>query len=232
MGAADAVALSRALVLAYDAAKRPDGALRKPVRALRDAGDTLRVAWEAHVRMAISRDGGAGARRADLDEDAVWAALFHWLRGWAALPAHLCPGSDAARAVIAAVFPGNEGVSFTELTYAIEWAEAERRLALLDTDGHAARIESLGGGPMLEALHAAHREYERVLGVHEGEGAGDDESPAGAALAQMSESVREALVTYLAAVRAVADAPQREALGSPVRRWSAERAWRISRLPG
>lgn len=231
LGAADAFALSRALVLAYDATKKPDGALRKPARALRDAGDVLRVAWEARVRMAISRDGGAGARRADLDEDAVWAALYHWLRGWAALPAHLHPGSEAARVVLAAVFPDG-GVSFTELTYAIEWAEAERRLALLDTDGHAARIASLGGASMFAAVHAAHTEYERVLGVHASEGEGEGDGPGGAALAQMAETAREAIVAYLAAVQSVGDGAQREALAVPVRRWNVERAWRVSRVPG
>lgn len=226
IGAADAVALSRALVLSYDAFKRPDASLRKPIRALRDACDVLRVAWEARVRIAIGRDHGVNVRRADLDEDAVWAALFHFLLGWSELPPHLCPQSEKARDVLRVVFPDG-GVSFTELTYALEWAEAERRLALLDTEGHVAQVEALGGAPLLAALYRAHREYERVLGVSHADTETDD--VAGHALADLAAAVRDAAERYLSTVRALADRAQREVLEAPLRRWLADREWRMAR---
>lgn len=218
---ADAVTLSRSLLLAFDLERGADPAVRRSARALRDASDTLRVAWEAKVRAAIAADHGSMARRADFDEDAVWIALFHWLKGWATLPGHLAPERDIAHAVLEGLFP--DGTAFTQLTYALEWAEAERRLAILDAEGHAARIDSLGGGPILRALRAAHREYERALGM-------SDPKPSIAdtgrdPLAPMTSAVRDALEAYVRAVIG-GDASRVDPLLAPLRRWAAEQAAR------
>jgi hypothetical protein len=228
IGAADAVTLSRALLMALDAEKGVDASVTKAGRALRDASESLRVAWEANVRAAIFTDGGSSARRADLDEDAVWLALYTWLKGWAALPAGLAPEAETARTVLAVLFP--DGTGFTQLTYALEWAEADRKLALIDGDGHAARIESLGGGPLLRALRAAHAEYERVLGLSHRATMPPD--PSGDALAPMVDEAHRALSAYVVAVVRACDAAnatsvaRTEALLAPLRRWAAEQALR------
>jgi hypothetical protein len=221
---ADAVTLSRALLLAFDGEKGVDAASRKAGRALRDASDSLRVAWEANVRAAIASDRGASARRADFDEDAVWIALHLWLKGWATLPGHLAPERDIAQAVLDALFP--DGTSFTQLTYALEWAEADRKLAVLEAEGHAARIESLGGGAILRAVRAAHLEYESVLGMSHR--ATLPPEPASDALAPMIESVRDALDAYVRTVVSATDrsnptsVARAESLLVPLRRWASD----------
>lgn len=217
---ADAVALSRALLLAYDRERDLDRDCRRAGRTLRDAAEALRVGWEASVRGTMMQDHGASARRADHDEDAVWIALFHWLKGWATLPPALMPEAANAHQALEALFA--EGVSFTELTYALEWAEADRRMAMLDTDGYAELIERLGGSALLEALHTAHAAYEETLGVARQRLAGPDDEP----LAPFLDQVRSALGQYITALRTHSTQPHAQTLLAPLRRWHHEQTLR------
>jgi hypothetical protein len=228
---ADAVTLSRSLLLAFDSERGVDGTTRKVARLLRDESDSLRVAWETNVRAAIASDRGESARRADIDEDAVWIALHHWLEGWATLPGQLAPERDIAKTVLDALFP--DGTSFTQLTYALEWAEADRKLAVLEGEGHAARIEALGGAPFLRAIRAAHEEYERALGLSHRASLPPDSSVA--LLAPMIESVRDSLEKYVRSVVSNTDrgnatsVTRSESLLAPLRRWASEQLARNSR---
>jgi hypothetical protein len=222
---ADAVALSRGLLAALDDERKLESGVKRAGRKLRDTSEALRVAWEAAVRAAIASDRGASARRADTDEDAVWLALHAWLKGWSLLPPELAPEAEAARTTLAALFPNGPG--FTDLTYALEWAEADRLLALLDAGGHVARIEALGGAALLRALRAAHRRYEEVLGIRRA--AGGDTAGMNAAFAPLVDDFLGALRDYVAAAHPSGDpveAARNEALLAPLRNWSAENALR------
>ncbi len=219
IGPSDAVQLAFALCNVFDRQKSGDAATKRAARAMRDSAETLRVAWETQVRATIGSHGGKAVRRADTDEDAVWIALFTWLKGWASLPAGSCDERERAATVLASLFP--DGVSFTDLTYAMEWVEAERRMNMLEGGGYADTIEQLGGAPILRALRTTHGEYERVLGVTHRATMPPD--PASDALASMAEDTRVRIRAYVESI-AAADAPSlADTLLEPLRRWVEER---------
>lgn len=97
---------------------------------------------------------------ADVEEDAAWGALHGWLEGWSRVP-RASQAGDAA-GLLESLFP--DGLSFTQLRYPVEWAEADARLKQLDGKG-AATVAALGGQPLLDALRAAHERYGKAIGV-------------------------------------------------------------------
>lgn len=129
----------------------------------------------------------ARARDADIQEDAAWSALFHFLTAWAALPESF-PQAKDARAAFQILF--YEGLKFTQLVYKLEWGEAEARLTRIAKDGTAEAIGKLGGDPFLQNLKRAHTEYGKALGV-------TAQKPAVPA----PPAIREAFDAFAAAVR-------------------------------
>ncbi len=128
------------------------------------------------------------ARLADQWEDQAFSALYDLLAGHSKLPDSE-PSAAVARSALATVFP--DGLRFTQLTYAQQWAEANARLERIAADGLEPLLRQLGGEPFLRNLKKAHREYGEALGVT---------SPR-AAVAAPAAPVREPLQRLQAALR-------------------------------
>lgn len=77
----------------------------------------------------------------------------------------LPPRLPAPRATVLlqTLFP--TGLDFLKLPYAEEWAESERRLAMIKRDGLASELEALAGKPYLPAVKKAHTAYGAALGI-------------------------------------------------------------------
>ena len=101
------------------------------------------------------------ARAADIDLDSAWSVLHDLLSVVARVPDQ--PRADLAKTLLGDLFP--DGLQFTRLRFAQEWAESENRLKMIDDRGFAPQIEQLGGAVALAHLRQAHAHYGDVLSV-------------------------------------------------------------------
>lgn len=98
---------------------------------------------------------------ADLQLDRCWSALSTLFSAWFKLGVE--PQCELAISLNTRLFP--EGLTFLNHTYAIEWAESETKLKIIDAEELAPKIESLGGAPFLTRLRGAHQTYGETLGI-------------------------------------------------------------------
>lgn len=200
-----AVALGTALI----AAAREQGELARPIaRALSEleeaqAGLAADVDRRANVPDGRSEDLARSAA-ADRGLDAAWSALHGWLLGWSKLPGG-AQQALVAQAIYGRVFEG--GLGFIELSYRLEWAESQRRLARIHDEKLDRGILELGGEPFLRALGAAHEAYGAALGLH-----ADADAAGPASRARLGEFV-DVLRTYVLRVSAHADRADAAASG-------------------
>jgi hypothetical protein len=136
----------------------PEGA-RKAARRLRDAVGELQSAWAASGRTSAPSD----RRPADIRVDKAWAALHGRLEAYAWLPADEHPKARRAGELVDIIYP--EGLQFLTLPYAMEWAEGEKRLKLIDDEELGAEIDALAGPEFLAEVRKAHKMYGEAIGV-------------------------------------------------------------------
>lgn len=195
------LSLARALISA--APEDPDAALAKRIARIRKAAKLLQGAW---VDASRPTPAGQDVRLVDVTLDRCWNALRSRLDGCAQL------GDDdlAPRAtkLVVTLFP--TGLDFLRLPYAEEWAESERRLALVKTDGLKAEIAELAGTPYLPALEQAHAAYGTALGITDKKAAAPDS-------ARVLEPLRElqaAIASYVRAVVGAVDEDDEDSIAS------------------
>ena len=154
------VALGRAMLTAAPAA--PNAIVKREIARCRAALGSLEGAWQP-----ISADATPTSekRAADKVLDGTWGALDMRLAAWNRLPAGAYPEVARATSVRGALFP--DGLVFLTLAYTRQWAESQRRLDHIDTNGLAADIDTLCGPAFLGAVRAAHARYGVVLGITE-----------------------------------------------------------------
>ena len=195
--ARSAVSLGAALI----AAAREQGELPDPIAR------ALSALEEAHANLTLDVDRVSSAPEggredlgrsaaADRGVDAAWSALHDWLLGWSKLPG-AAPQALVAQAIYGRLFEG--GLSFLELTYRLEWAESQRRLARIHDEKLDGGILELGGEPFLRALGAAHDAYGAALGLQAETGA------AGPLVRSRLGEFVDGLRTYVLRVSAHAD---------------------------
>jgi hypothetical protein len=136
----------------------PDGA-RKAARKLRKGVEELQSAWAASGRSS----GPSERRPADIRVDKAWAALHARLDAYSSLPADEHPNARRAGELVDIIYP--EGLQFLTLPYAMEWAEGEKRLKLIDEEGIGAEIDALAGPEFLAEVRKAHKIYGEAIGV-------------------------------------------------------------------
>ncbi|HEU4410357.1 MAG TPA: hypothetical protein VFS43_34200 [Polyangiaceae bacterium] len=164
---------------------------------LDEAGAALERAWQGS-----ERGGGPkqDARPYDRRLDNLWAAVHARLEALLALPEGVAERARA-QALLGAIFAG--GLGFLKLRYVAEYAESQRRLDVIESDGLGGEVRELAGAALFEALRAAHDAYGRVLGITEPLGA---EAPS--RVAELLREVQAALRAYalqLAAYAAAGD---------------------------
>jgi len=184
---AGTLSLARGLLSA--ASVETDERLTRRVAKLRKAAKLLQATWVEAGRPAAA---GEDPRPFDATLDRCWSALRTRLEGCVQL------GDDdyapRATVMISTLFP--TGLDFLKLPYAEEWAESERRLAMIKTDGLASEVEELAGAPYLPAIKKAHSAYGTVLGI-------TDKKATVTATARVVGPLRELQAAIGAYVRAV-----------------------------
>ena len=180
--AAATLSLSRSLISA--APSRPPASQALRLARLRERAELLQLSWVDAGRPVETFD----LRKLDNTLDRRWSAL----RG--RLDACVQLGDDdhapRAEAMLGTIFP--TGLDFLKLPYAEEWAQSERRLALITTDELEDELEALCGEPYLPLLREAHATYGEALGITKRK-----DSPAEAArVREPLEQLKEAIVSY------------------------------------
>lgn len=150
------LSLARGLLSA--AASEPEPPVAKRLAKVRKAAKRLQVAW---VEAGRSNATVSDVRPLDVALDRSWSCLRTRLDG----AAQLGDDDHAPRATVLlqTLFP--TGLDFLKLPYAEEWAESERRLAMIKRDGLASELEALAGKPYLPAVKKAHTAYGAALGI-------------------------------------------------------------------
>ena len=193
--------LARALLSA--ASSDPDERVAKRLAKLRKGAKLLQVAW-----VEAGRPTGAVSdpRPFDLVLDRCWSALRSRLEGCVQL------GDDdhaprGAR-MTTVLFP--TGLDFLKLPYAEEWAESERRLQLVKTDGLAGELEELAGAKYLPAIKKAHAAYGAALGITDKKAAPTD----GVRVVKPLRELQAAIGAYVRAVVGQVDEDDEESVAA------------------
>jgi len=131
-------------------------------QALRASTLALQTAWAARLHdNAQDVTNRVGADRA---ADAAWRGLHTALQ--AAETLTNSPRADAAQVLLRQVFP--DGRTFLSLAYTEQWAQAERRLQLIDAENLEPLIATAVGGPEhLAQVRATHQSYGAALNITE-----------------------------------------------------------------
>lgn len=193
--------LARALISA--APEEPDAALAKRIAKIRKTAKLLQGAWvDASRPTPATQD----VRTIDVALDRRWSALRSRLEGCTQLD----DDDHAPRAtkLMTTLFP--TGLDFLRLPYAEEWAESERRLVLIKTDGFEAELAELAGARYLSAIKEAHVAYGAALGITDKKAAAPDP-------ARVLEPLRElqsAIASYVRAVVGAVDEDDEDSIAA------------------
>ncbi|MCU0686620.1 MAG: hypothetical protein MUF34_30965 [Polyangiaceae bacterium] len=216
--AEETLALVRALITEAKTAGGLSPDMLEALHELEGMGDVLAEQLLRRQRLLDDGIDPVEARAADMTLDNLWGALRDLLNAWARLGAER--EAEHARLVLARVFP--DGLSFLNKPYKAEWADSETRLTLIDREGIAADIETLGGGPFLRLLRAAHQNYGEVLHITTARPLPSEGADVRGALADTQGALRQYLVQVVASRRPKnpATIALADRLAGPVTRWA------------
>lgn len=156
------LALWQALRAAAAAEKKLPKFIQPAWQGVESSGEVLARAAQRRFIQNGSRALSAEKRKADIVVDNAAGALDQFLEAWTRLPNTL-PEAQQAAAARQALFP--DGTGFLRLSFSEEWAQIDRRLALLKKDGIDKQIAGLGGAAFVRHLEEAHAAYGKALGL-------------------------------------------------------------------
>lgn len=197
------LALLQALRAGVEAEKKLPAFLQPAWQNVADTGAALFQAAQARLAGGGNRLPLASKRKADALVDNAMAALEQFLQAWARLPDTL-PAAQLAAATHQTLFP--DGTSFLKLPFSEEWAQIERRISLINSEGLDKQIAALGGAPFVKHLEEAHAAYGKALGLT----AVPDAPAEVVALRDPLEAFISALRLYVIKVTAYGDAAKPE----------------------
>ncbi len=158
-GVAQSVALGISLLSAVPATA-PTPVVNAALR-LRTSTVALQTDWAGRLQTQAQ---STAVRPIDSLADTAWRGLHTALQ--AAVTLRGTPRADAAEGVLQQVFP--EGRTFLTLAHKDQWAEAERRLQVIeDNDLEPAITSAVGGTEYLEQVRTTHQSYGAALNITE-----------------------------------------------------------------
>lgn len=149
------IALSRAIVAACP--------ISMPSRIQKAAKKLATVTDNAQAKLAL-RQKALGSiseedkRLVDQAGDASWGALRTRLNAYSMLPANEYPDAQRANELVTVLF-ADQGLSFLNETYPVQWTTADTILKRIDDDGLAADINRIAGSEFLENVRKRHAKY-------------------------------------------------------------------------
>lgn len=108
-------------------------------------------------------------RPIDMAADISWGALHGRMESLAMLPHDRYPSAARAATLRDLLFP--QGLTFLTLEYGAQWAEAERRLKVIEQQRLKSEIDALCGPEVLVEVRRCHAEYAEMIGVTKAKGA-------------------------------------------------------------
>ena len=153
--AATGVALGVALLSALP--KNVPEDIRKCARKVRASTLALQKAWSEEPPRPRNK------RPVDAACDNAWSCGHGRLSCYASLPADLWPKAERAAELLTLLFA--DGLAFLCLPFAAQWAEQERRLAMIDQLELAPALDDLCGPEFLAEIRRTHTLYGQVLGI-------------------------------------------------------------------
>lgn len=156
------LALWQALRAGVAAEKKLPKFLQQAWQGVESTGGVLFQAAQTRLTDSGNKAPSAEKRKADIVVDNAVGALDQFLEAWARLPDTL-PEAQLAAATRQTLFP--DGTSFLKLTFEQEWAQIDRRVALIKSEGLDKQIAKLGGSAFVGHLQEAHQAYGKALGL-------------------------------------------------------------------
>lgn len=193
LSAREVFALARALLAVVLRTAGLPGGIREAAADLEAAIPALAAALPAR------RKSAPVLREADRVEDNAVAAIVALLKAWQRLPKEDYPREVGVAARCLDVFLEGGTLDFLTFRPMVEHAEVQRRIENLQARGLDLELRSLGAGPFVDHLLAAHAAYGAACGITGA--AAKDESPAlRAATLEVTDSLRAYVVAVVASV--------------------------------
>jgi len=193
LSAREVFALARALLAVVLRTAGLPNAIREAAADLEGALPALAAALPA------KRKSAPVLREADRVEDNAVAAIVALLKAWMRLPKEGFPREVDVAARCLDVFLEGGTLDFLTFRPVVEHAEVQRRIESLQAQGLDEALRSLGAGPFVDHLLAAHAAYGEACGITGAVAKG--ESPAlRAATLEVTDSLRAYVVAVVASV--------------------------------
>jgi len=209
------LALARAIIAAAKKRGELPSAVAAALADLEEGAAALAAALGSRDRKAVT-----SVRDADRVEDNAVGALVDVCKAWQRLPREQFPEEVAIAEACLAVVLEDGTLGFLTYKPMVEHSEVQRRLDRMAAKGIDRDLRSIGLGPFVDHLLAAHVTYGDACGAS---AAITKEEPAavGAAAAEATDSMREYVVSVVASVaRKRPETQERaDALLEPLRAW-------------
>lgn len=151
------MALGQAILTA--APKSPPVDIKKVLKLIGEELRALKELWGERAAQGRSED----RRPYDQALDGAWSCLHDRIDALSRLPADRYPTVTEAARLRQTLFA--EGLSFLKLPYEAEWAESQRRLDLIASQGWDTDLQRLAGSEFLTEVKRCHKDYGEVLGI-------------------------------------------------------------------
>ncbi len=201
LNVASAVTLGTALLAALP--KKPEARIAKAAKRLQAAVAELQQVWKESDAKVEADD----SRSADQAIDNAYANLFARLQAYAALDSEHHPRANRAAELASVLFP--TGLAFLKLPYAEEWAESQKRLDRVESDGLAKELDELAGKEFLAEVRRLHIAYGVAIGVTQAKKMPATEA---AKPGEPLRKVAQAVVLYASQVSSLYDPDEPETL--------------------
>jgi hypothetical protein len=219
LDADSALALWQALQAEAEAAKKLPKVLQPAWQGVASAGNTLFQAARSRF-MDSGRATPSERRAADGVVDNVVGALDDYLAAWMRLVG--TPEAQIATSVRQTLFP--DGLGFLNFTYEQEWAQIDRRLDLIKSEGLDKQIATLGGTTFVTQLQKAHQAYGKALALTTVQPTPAETATLGEALQAFASALRRYVIKVTAYGDEAEAAPAElaERLLRPLAAWSSK----------
>ena len=156
---------------------KPSATIKRSLSLVISCGQRLQTAWSRRDTFTPK----ASSRPIDQRADNAFGCLHGRLDTLANLPHDQYPRAKRAAFLRDSLFP--DGLVFLTREYAVQWAEADKRVRRIKDEGLQKEIDDLCGPECLAEIKRTHAEYAHMVGVA-------TTSTAPAALPSVSEPLR------------------------------------------
>jgi hypothetical protein len=153
-------------------------------------------ALEEGYQTSQGQDPGQQRRPIDQRTDNTWSCLKSRLEPYTWLDEERFPEASRAKALSSKLFP--TGLSFLQLEYGAQWAEASWRVKLLADEQLEPELRRLCGDIFVDELLRWHKEYAKMVGVVPAKRGAKAEAEPRTSVGELRRQVGQAVVAWQA----------------------------------